>query len=132
MGAEKKGGGGYGITSDALIESTLTKTGYDSLASRVKLMSCTELRGFLVQHFKAKNLPDEAFTCLENQEICGETFLSLTEEDLKGILPNAKFGTIRLLSLLIKKLTEQPPWGKNMLQSFCRELLEATKAGCLL
>ncbi|GFN96235.1 hypothetical protein PoB_002274100 [Plakobranchus ocellatus] len=121
----------------------------DRLTSRVKLMSCMELREFLVQHFQEKSLPDEAFTCLENQRVCGEIFLTLTERDLKEILPDAEFGTIRHLSLLIeqllpdaefgairhlslliKQLTEQPPWGKNVLQSFCCEMLEATMAFC--
>ena len=74
----------------------------------VPRMSCNELRQYLAPKFQEEGIKDTLLDDLEENEISGSVFLTLKEEDLGKLLPNAKFGALRKLTMIIKELSESP------------------------
>ena len=71
-------------------------------------MSCNELRQYLAPKFQEEGIKDTLLDDLEENEISGSVFLTLKEDDLRELLPNASFGARRKLIMIIKELSESP------------------------
>lgn len=92
-----------------------------SFSPQITEMSPAELKDYLTDQLQKDGVGDAKLSDLEVNDISGSVFLTLSEVDLKDVLPSATFGIRRKLSMIIhshSKTTVESTEGRVYLRKF--------------
>ncbi|BFZ00906.1 hypothetical protein BsWGS_03945 [Bradybaena similaris] len=98
-------------------------------AIKVEQMNPQQLKEYLQPKMELSDLPTNALDCLVSQNVNGSIFLTMTEDDIKDVIPSVTFGVKRFLSSQISenKCSAQITSYRDYLRKFDTEVKHIDK-----